>query len=1139
MNNEFKKITQDNVTRYVLESDGGTTSSGSIASDSSAGFKKGLLLTPEGNKKTNPPKTRNPVAKNASAAIGGGAAGAHKDKKKAAKQGQEKHKKPYMEALQARLDQLKSNVEENTQLGELSIDTLRSYVPKRLNKAKDQISADPSKRNIEKAKKATTQDVPRAMTRLKDPAYGKQGVAEGLNEFAQGDFNGGDDSNDLQLYLNVAKKLNMKKYKPSIAHDLIAKKMAELVDVVDDARVDWARHMARKAQGLPSMLDQQGVAEALDSNFVGFMNKTLGQKADAPTDKSPMPDFMKGAPVAGLDSMGYKAALDFGMKTLRKLTPTQKTKLSIKGEDGVVNWLANQAKKQGLLITDESDEDTQGKFMQEDLDEVQDFLPEVFHDPAIKSWAFVLTDGEPLPKAPVAGPFKVGINPGITGQNGYANADWKTVDTLENLPDARDLAQGLSQKNPKQFVAIWAANGKSAGFYWPGEGWRGIDEGVAEGFFDQFRKKQQNYEGIDVSVEKEDNNILVKATANGRELGRVLFTPSEQDDNLLVPLDLEVDERYRGQGIGATMYDYVKSLGYTIRRSQYQTDAGAGFWDKHKSGKNVWEQGVAEGFNGEYDDEAGMAQSNLLTTARAVMGLLKTIKDRDNLPEWGQEKIAKAEMMLVSVWDYLQSQKAMGNDPQQGVAEGLGDSGFNAMMGKITDPAARESLLPVEIQKVVQFLKGSIESLIEVLKSDPDFQPNDVRNSTDLRDMRKNLKSVMVDSDPKNVANAIFNYETEWRETMNEWAEEALGIELFTKLQNLYYGEYGEGVAEGKADYNFDIEDLKRLERIRDLATMKAQAMALISKPSAKPMKPEKVEWFKNALERMNSPLKVIKMMYDLMLSGEGHSVIGTKSSMNPNNYRQRFGEQGVDESWKSKLGGAALAGAMALGASGAHADMKDVPAGGHNQLPDIVAHVKFKVGDKEVTKDINLGSYYRSPSEAGKELENFLKSKGIKFYEYSLERVKPTNNNLDNSPAVGTGNEKPSIDTNEPSSNGKNTGDYMAKEGAKVDRQAKHITASMMKKGKSKEDAESIAWAHIKHPKSESADSYFESLTNKLAEKLDPNAPVDDWVQDFAQANPEKYHQFRQNNRPGTRKSEKKIERMAQAASYAAKTGK
>ena len=39
-----------------------------------------------------PPKPRNPVAKNAGAAIGGGAAGAHKDKKKAAKQGDVKHK---------------------------------------------------------------------------------------------------------------------------------------------------------------------------------------------------------------------------------------------------------------------------------------------------------------------------------------------------------------------------------------------------------------------------------------------------------------------------------------------------------------------------------------------------------------------------------------------------------------------------------------------------------------------------------------------------------------------------------------------------------------------------------------------------------------------------------------------------------------------------------------------------------------------------------------------------------------------------------------------------------------------------------------------------------------------------------------
>jgi hypothetical protein len=88
--------------------------------------------------------------------------------------------------------------------------------------------------------------------------------------------------------------------------------------------------------------------------------------------------------------------------------------------------------------------------------------------------------------------------------------------------------------------------------------------------------------------------------------------------------------------------------------------------------KQVLGQGMAEGFNGEYDDEAGMAHTNLLTSARAVMGLLKTIDDKDNLPEWVQEKIAKAEMMLVGVWDYLQSQKEQGIDPQQDANEAYG-----------------------------------------------------------------------------------------------------------------------------------------------------------------------------------------------------------------------------------------------------------------------------------------------------------------------------------------------------------------------------------------------------------------------------------------------------------------------------------
>jgi len=110
-------------------------------------------------------------------------------------------------------------------------------------------------------------------------------------------------------------------------------------------------------------------------------------------------------------------------------------------------------------------------------------------------------------------------------------------------------------------------------------------------------------------------------------------------------------------------------------------------------------------------------------------------------------------------------------------------------------------------------------------------------------------------------------------------------------------------VDEARADVNFDAEDLKRLERINDLETLKTQAFGLISKPSAKPMKPEKVAWFKQALASKSNKIAVIKMMYDLMLSGEGNSVIGSKNSMNPNSYRKVFNSATMESAESLSIG--------------------------------------------------------------------------------------------------------------------------------------------------------------------------------------------------------------------------------------------
>ena len=88
-----------------------------------------------------------------------------------------------------------------------------------------------------------------------------------------------------------------------------------------------------------------------------------------------------------------------------------------------------------------------------------------------------------------------------------------------------------------------------------------------------------------------------------------------------------------------------------------------GFSQKAHCAGKAKNEGVAES-SGEYNDEAGMAHGSLLTVKRAVDGLMSTIDRGDDLPEWCQEKISLAEDYLVTVWDYIQSEKEQGIDPE-------------------------------------------------------------------------------------------------------------------------------------------------------------------------------------------------------------------------------------------------------------------------------------------------------------------------------------------------------------------------------------------------------------------------------------------------------------------------------------------
>ena len=102
--------------------------------------------------------------------------------------------------------------------------------------------------------------------------------------------------------------------------------------------------------------------------------------------------------------------------------------------------------------------------------------------------------------------------------------------------------------------------------------------------------KTEEYNGLRFSTDIKNGQLIVRALDDWgtNELGHVVFNIGDQDE--LDPQDLEVDDRYQGQGIAKTMYDYVKTLGYEIHRSWDQTPAGAGFWNKHRGAdERVWE----------------------------------------------------------------------------------------------------------------------------------------------------------------------------------------------------------------------------------------------------------------------------------------------------------------------------------------------------------------------------------------------------------------------------------------------------------------------------------------------------------------------------------------------------------------------
>jgi GNAT superfamily N-acetyltransferase len=92
---------------------------------------------------------------------------------------------------------------------------------------------------------------------------------------------------------------------------------------------------------------------------------------------------------------------------------------------------------------------------------------------------------------------------------------------------------------------------------------------------------------LDYQFSPDQQKLKVTALSNGRRLGSAEFQnygPKDQPEYKGDQVD--VDERYRGQGIATVMYDLAKELVGQIYPSPAQTNDGEAFW----KGKQVWEE---------------------------------------------------------------------------------------------------------------------------------------------------------------------------------------------------------------------------------------------------------------------------------------------------------------------------------------------------------------------------------------------------------------------------------------------------------------------------------------------------------------------------------------------------------------------
>lgn len=313
----------------------------------------------------------------------------------------------------------------------------------------------------------------------------------------------------------------------------------------------------------------------------------------------------------------------------------------------------------------------------------------------------------------------------------------------------------------------------------------------------------------------------------------------------------------------------------------------------------------------------------------------KTVKDRKTGTEYDP---AEEFEKLQNDPDYVAQMKRMGREEGKGWPKRKEQSVSEAKLDEediIIVPGQGNRLKPGFIPKA----KDRTDHEVQMAKSD-------------LFQAHKNAKKIYQ----------LIKNTTE-EEGIEGWVQEKIikaNDYLNTVREYLEHEALHEVTIAGKQD-NFTIDDIKALEQIRDLETIKAKARELIKGKPDRRMKPEKIDYFYNKIDTLTSPMQVIKLMYDLLLAGEGMKTIGSRYSTSSNSYQRRFNEMDQDTVEEGKVAGAVGVLALLAALMGGN----EITSAKYTPLGKALA-VAAQQGDQEAAKHYkNLDTYIDSKQSA------------------------------------------------------------------------------------------------------------------------------------------------------------------------------